>query len=83
LQSLSVDRAFFLAAGVGYIRISSFEDKTPQQFGGHREVGRRPSVGLVLDLRNNPGGLVTAAIGTSSLFLQPGAKTAGARAARP
>src|SRR5262249_15938737 len=28
LQSPSVDRAFFLAAGVGYIRIASFEEKT-------------------------------------------------------
>src|SRR6266550_3013494 len=30
LQSPSVDRAFFLGAGVGYIRVASFEDKTAQ-----------------------------------------------------
>ncbi len=28
--------------------------------------------GLVLDLRNNPGGVVTAALETASLFLKPG-----------
>src|SRR4051794_7891382 len=31
MQSPSVDRAFFVAAGIGYIRVSSFEEKTPQQ----------------------------------------------------
>src|SRR5262249_6417148 len=30
--------------------------------------------GLVLDLRNNPGGLLTAAVETASLFLRPGQK---------
>jgi carboxyl-terminal processing protease len=75
MQSPSVDRAFFLGAGVGYVRMSSFEEKTPQQLKDAIEkLGGDHLAGLVLDLRNNPGGLVTAAIGVSSLFLQPGAK---------
>lgn len=75
LQSPSVDRAFFLAAGIGYIRVASFEEKTPEQLKAAIEkLGGDHLAGLVLDLRNNPGGLVTAAIGTASLFLQPGAK---------
>ena len=31
MQSPSVDRAFFIGAGVGYVRVSSFEEKTPDQ----------------------------------------------------
>ncbi len=75
LQSPSVDRAFFLAAGIGYIRVASFEEKTPEQLKeGIEKLGGDRLAGLVLDLRNNPGGLVTAAVGTASLFLQPGLK---------
>jgi carboxyl-terminal processing protease len=75
LQSPSVDRAFFIAAGIGYIRVASFEEKTPQQLKeGIEKLGGDHLAGLVLDLRNNPGGLLTAAVGVSSLFLQPGTK---------
>jgi carboxyl-terminal processing protease len=75
MQSPSVDRAYFLAAGIGYVRVASFEDKTPEQLKAAIEkLGGDRLAGLVLDLRNNPGGMVTAAIGTASLFLQPGAK---------
>ena len=75
LQSLSVDRAFFLGAGIGYIRVASFEDKTPQQLKAAVEkLGGGRLAGLVLDLRNNPGGLLNAAVDISALFLQPGMK---------
>jgi len=73
LQSPSVDRAYFLAAGIGYIRITSFEEKTPQQLRDAIEkLGGDRLAGLVLDLRGNPGGVLTAAVDVSSLFLQPG-----------
>jgi carboxyl-terminal processing protease len=75
MQSPSVDRAYFLRAGLGYIRVASFEEKTAAQLKEAIEkLGGDRLTGLVLDLRNNPGGLVTAATGMSSLFLQPGAK---------
>ena len=75
MQSPSVDRAFFVGAAIGYIRVASFEEKTPQQLKEAIErLGGDRLAGLVLDLRNNPGGMVTAAIGVSSLFLQPGSK---------
>jgi len=73
LQTPSVERAFFVAAGVGYIRIGSFEDSTPKLLKEAIEkLGGANLNGLILDLRNNPGGLVTAAVGTASLFLPPG-----------
>jgi carboxyl-terminal processing protease len=75
MQSPSVDRAFFLAAGIGYIRVTSFDEKTAQQLKEAIEkLGGDRLAGLVLDLRNNPGGVLTAAVQTASLFLQPGMK---------
>jgi carboxyl-terminal processing protease len=71
----SVDRAFFAGAGIGYIRVASFEENTAQLLKEAIEkLGGRGLAGLILDLRDNPGGMLTAAVQTSSLFLQPGSK---------
>ena len=73
LQAPSVERAFFVAAGIGYIRVSSFEESTPKLIRDAIEkLGGNHLSGLILDLRNNPGGLMTAALETASLFLKPG-----------
>jgi carboxyl-terminal processing protease len=73
MQTSSVERVFELRPGIGYIRVSAFEEKTPQQIhDGIEKLGGRNLKGLVLDLRNNPGGLMTAALETASFFLQPG-----------
>ena len=73
MQSSSVERAFELQPGIGYIRVGSFEEKTGLQIREAIEkLGGRKLNGLVLDLRNNPGGLMTAALETSSFFLKPG-----------
>ncbi|MCU1325871.1 MAG: C-terminal processing peptidase-3, partial [Bryobacterales bacterium] len=73
LQSSSVERAFLLRPRVGYIRVGSFEDKTAQQIRvAIEKLGGRSLKGLVIDLRNNPGGVMTAAMETASSFLNPG-----------
>jgi carboxyl-terminal processing protease len=73
MQSSSVERAFGLKPGIGYIRVGSFEEKTGQQIRAAIEkLGGHNLKGLVLDLRNNPGGLMTAALETASFFLKPG-----------
>jgi carboxyl-terminal processing protease len=75
LQAPSVERTFFVGAGIGYIRVSSFDEVTGQDIKAAIEkLGGDHLAGLVLDLRNNPGGIVTAALETASLFLQPGQK---------
>jgi carboxyl-terminal processing protease len=75
IQAPSVERAFFIGAGIGYIRVSSFDENTGKDIKAAIEkLGGDRMVGLVLDLRNNPGGLVEAALETTSLFLQPGQK---------
>jgi len=75
IESPSVDRAYFAAAGIGYVRVASFEESTPGLLRDAIEkLGGNQLRGLVLDLRNNPGGLLTAAQRTAALFLEPGQK---------
>ncbi len=51
-------------AGLGYIRISSFDSNTHNEFKEHLNEMEQGglSTGLILDLRNNPGGLVEPAV---------------------
>jgi carboxyl-terminal processing protease len=75
MQSKSVDREFLLKPGIGYVRAASFDPQTGAQLRDAIEhLGGNQLKGLVLDLRNNPGGVVTAALETCALFLQPGQK---------
>ena len=73
MQAPSVERAFQVQPGVGYIRVGSFDVETGKQIHDAIEkLGGAALKGLVLDLRNNPGGVLGAAIETSSLFLKSG-----------
>jgi carboxyl-terminal processing protease len=75
IQAPSVERAFFIGPGIGYIRVSSFDENTARDLkAAIDKLGGDHLVGLVLDLRNNPGGLVSAALDTAALFLEPGQK---------
>ena len=67
-------RERLLAPGIGYLRISQFQRKT------HREVEQSldklmsdgPLSGLVIDMRNNPGGVLQASVEVADLFLTGG-----------
>ena len=73
MQQPSVERAFFLQAGIGYVRVASFDEQTGTQIKQAIEkLGGDKLKGLVLDLRNNPGGLLNSALDTAALFLKPG-----------
>lgn len=57
--------------GVGYIRITTFNEQTADGVReAIRELGDVP--GYILDLRNNPGGLLDQAIEVSDIFLDKG-----------
>lgn len=72
MESPSVDRAFLLRPRVGYVRVASFEGETGKQLKAAVEkLGGRELQALVLDLRGNPGGIVTAAVECAGLFLPP------------
>jgi carboxyl-terminal processing protease len=73
MDSPSVDRAFFLQPGIGYIRVASFDPQTAKQFQQAMEkLGGVKLKGLVLDFRNNPGGVVQSAMTLAAFFLKPG-----------
>lgn len=61
---------------LAYIRVSTFNERTTDLLedavsGISRELGRQPA-GIVLDLRNNGGGLLDQAVSVSDLFLSGG-----------
>jgi len=75
LDSPSVDRAFLLQPGMGYVRVNGFDPQTAKQLKDAIEkLGGDKLKGLVLDLRDNPGGVVQAALEAASYFLKPGQK---------
>ena len=64
-----------LDPGYAYIRISQFQDDTAGDLDkklGELIKKNGPQKGAVLDLRNNPGGLLTAAVAVSDDFLDSG-----------
>ena len=80
LQTPSVERAFPLEDGFGYIRLTSFDVDTGEQL--HKAIeklGGAGLKGLVLDMRDNPGGVLQAAIDAAGLFLEPHALLLTAR----
>jgi carboxyl-terminal processing protease len=65
-----------LEPGLGYVKISHFSETTTPDLEVAIAKLKKASAGklhgLVLDLRNNPGGLLEAAIGVSDVFLDGG-----------
>jgi carboxyl-terminal processing protease len=62
--------------GFGYVRISEFSETTGKELDAAlaelRKTNRAPLKGLVLDLRNNPGGVLEAAVAVADAFLDSG-----------
>ncbi len=62
--------------GLGYVRIVQFQDHTSAELNKAlvelEKQNNAPLVGLVLDLRNNPGGLLDQAVKVTKLFLNSG-----------
>lgn len=72
-------RHHLLEPDYGYVRITQFQERTiPSLVDAitalRQENHQAPLKGLVLDLRDDPGGLLNGAVGVSAVFLQPGAK---------
>ena len=60
-------------AKIGYVRISDFGATTTKELhNAIKELEKKNVVGYVLDLRNNPGGYLAAAVSVSDTFLNEG-----------
>ena len=60
---------------IGYIRLSQFQEKTGAEFNkalDALEQGDKSLTGLILDLRNNPGGLLDQAVKVCDTFIDQG-----------
>ncbi len=89
VRTTSVEgRVLDRAAGTAYVRIWLFQDRTDRELrqaldAARREIGG-PIQGLVLDLRNNPGGLLDQAVRVADRFLVKGViVTTEARGRKP
>jgi carboxyl-terminal processing protease len=76
VRVVSVDSRLY-PGGYGYVRIKSFQDRTDQYLGRalddlRKQNGGKELAGLVLDLRNNPGGLLDEAVRVSDRFIEDG-----------
>lgn len=67
-------RSKMLDNGIAYARVSQFQDRTVADlYKQLTDLGAQGAPkGLILDVRNDPGGLLDSAIGVSSAFLDPG-----------
>jgi len=62
-----------LEEGIGYVKISQFQEQTAADLSTAMEKLMQEKMNsLVLDLRNNPGGLLNSAVSVTSDFLPPG-----------
>lgn len=75
IKTVSV-KTRMLEPGFGYVRLSQFQARTPEDMlsglGALKRKGGGALKGLVLDLRNNPGGVLNAAVAISDAFLTNG-----------
>ncbi len=67
----SVDLHFMIRPGVGYLHISGFQETTETETAAALDALGEIKA-LVLDLRNNPGGLLSEGVGVADKFLRKG-----------
>jgi carboxyl-terminal processing protease len=66
----SVDITFMLKPGVGYIRLSGFNETTDREIADAlKQLNAFSLDGLILDMRGNPGGLLNEAVAVGDMFL--------------
>jgi carboxyl-terminal processing protease len=73
IAKYTINSAFIIKPGVGYIKLDSFAETSGQELrNALKTLDAENLKGLIFDLRANPGGLLQAAIEVSETFLQKG-----------
>ncbi|MGZ3712193.1 MAG: S41 family peptidase [Bdellovibrionota bacterium] len=78
MKRVSIDvksvKSELLAGNYGYIKLNHFQEKSAQEMKAalKKMESKQKIAGLVLDLRNNPGGLLDEAVEASNLFIDGG-----------
>ncbi|HOC02677.1 MAG TPA: S41 family peptidase [bacterium] len=63
-------KSSILPGNIGYVRITNFQERTSEDLEAViKELNNQHVQALILDLRNNPGGLLSSAVEVSQLFL--------------
>lgn len=79
-------RSEYLGGGFGYIKLTGFSESTAADLAKAAEELRRRArselTGVVLDLRNNPGGVLSSAVEVADAFLENGLIVRGSGRAR-
>ena len=69
----SIKEAAMIEEGIGYIKIVEFQKRTGRDFNNEvKSLTKNQMRGLIVDLRNNPGGLLESAIETADVLLDQG-----------
>ncbi|MFO8052334.1 MAG: S41 family peptidase, partial [Candidatus Omnitrophota bacterium] len=66
-----IKNSSILEDGIGYVKISEFRESTAKDLEKELDqLKEEKLIGLILDMRNNPGGLLSSAVDVSSIFLK-------------
>jgi carboxyl-terminal processing protease len=68
----SVDVHFMIRPGIGYMHVSGFQETTEHEVAEALDEMGPNLQGLILDLRQNPGGLLSEGVGVADKFLKKG-----------
>jgi carboxyl-terminal processing protease len=73
IPRFSVEEAFWLRPGIAYMHVSQFNENTSQEMEEKfNRLGENNIRGLVLDLRENPGGLLNEGVAVAGHYLRKG-----------
>ncbi|MDP2911914.1 MAG: S41 family peptidase [Candidatus Omnitrophota bacterium] len=73
IKIASIKKAEILDSGIGYIRLAEFQENSPKDLAeALKKLEGDDLKGLVLDLRNNPGGLLDVAVDVAGKFIEEG-----------
>ncbi|MFN3952171.1 MAG: S41 family peptidase [Thermaurantimonas sp.] len=81
IQIKSVPYCGYVAPGIGYINLSNFTDKASKEIkDAMTDLQRNADLkGIILDLRGNPGGLLSEAVNVSNIFIPKGQEIVSTR----